>query len=45
MLTRIEGRQSLNPQQRRKKERLEATTERLLAGMQQGKSSSGCWLW
>jgi len=37
MLTRIECRQSLNPQQRRKKERLEATTERLLAVMQQGK--------
>jgi hypothetical protein len=37
MLTRIEGRQSLHPQQRRKKERLEATTERLLAVMHQGK--------
>jgi hypothetical protein len=33
----IEPRQGLEPQQGRKKQRLEATTQRLLAVMQQGK--------
>jgi hypothetical protein len=37
MRTRIAGRQRLNPPQRRTKERVEATTERLRAVMQQGK--------
>ena len=37
MLVGIERRQGLDPQQGRKKQRLEATTQRLLAVMQQGK--------
>ena len=41
MLVRIEPRQFLDPQQGRKKQRLEATTERLLPVMQQGKVGVG----
>src|SRR5713101_9485589 len=37
MLVRIERRQFLDPKQGRKKQRLEATTQRLLTVMQQGK--------